>query len=93
MNFKLRMNIRTQLFSDSHGTLPSDFSSKSEYVKSLRSKALQVDAKVVLILQLEEVRLSSVFRINCRLIQMCSFVGIFYSLETLCSLSFKYVAI
>ena len=48
-----------QLFTDVHGVLPGDFTSRSEYVKSLRSKALQADAKVVLILQLEEVRLSS----------------------------------
>ena len=52
--------ILPQLFTDSLGSLPSDKSmsmgAKSEYVKSLRAKALLADAKAASMLQLEEVR-------------------------------------
>ena len=69
-----------QLFIDVHGALPIDFTSRSEYVKSLRSKALQADAKVVLILQLEEVRLSSALY-YCRMFYKFTFMMIFCSFK------------
>jgi hypothetical protein len=50
----------SQLFTDSHGSTPSvsmSMGAKSEYVKSLRAKALLADAKAASMLQLEEVRL------------------------------------
>lgn len=72
--------VLSQLFTDSHGSPPSDMSmsmsmsmgAKTEYVKSLRAKALLADAKAASMLQLEEVRLHSICIVlvsQCRIIQ------------------------
>jgi hypothetical protein len=67
--------VLSQLFTDSHGSSPSDrmsMGAKTEYVKSLRAKALLADAKAASMLQLEEVRLHLyriIHIIKCRIVQ------------------------